>query len=444
MVPEIESRAVRKIMVRLVPFLVVCYFVAYLDRVNVGFAKLQMNAALGLSDTAFAFGAGIFFWAYFLLEVPSNLALNRFGARLWIARIMFSWGIVSGACAFIPQISGATGVSSPTIFYTLRFLLGLCEAGFYPGIIFYLTLWFPSVYRARVVALFMLAIPMSTIIGGPISGALLDLKGGGLDGWQWLFILEALPSILMSAVVVFYLTDRPDVAGWLSRDEKSWLGARLEQERRATAAAGGDGHNILKAILDPRVFACALVYFCLNAASYGVSFFLPTILKGFGVSNFQAGLLSALPFLCGAVGMVTLSRVSDRTLRRREILAFALLISALGVGGAALAGTPVAILGLLCLGQFGISAVPPLFWPIPSTFMIGASSAASIAAINSLGNLSGYFGPQIMGYLKDLTGNFTAGLLTLGGFALLGAIVALLLKTSITERPEIGQPVSAR
>src|SRR3954465_14162893 len=229
---EIEKRTIGKVMRRLIPFLIVCYFVAYLDRVNVGFAKLQMNSALGLSEAAYGLGAGMFFIAYFLLEVPSNLALDRFGARLWIARIMVSWGIISSLFAFIGPISGATGISTQSVFYILRFLLGIAEAGFFPGIIFYLTLWFPSVYRARVVAMFMLAIPFSSIIGAPISGALLNLSGAGLDGWQWLFILEALPSFLMALGVVFYLTDRPALATWLADDERGWLEERLDAEKR--------------------------------------------------------------------------------------------------------------------------------------------------------------------------------------------------------------------
>jgi MFS transporter, ACS family, tartrate transporter len=313
---EIEARTIRKVMWRLLPFLFLCYFVAYLDRVNVGFAKLQMNSALGLSEAAYGLGAGLFFISYFLFEVPSNLALDRFGARLWIARIMLSWGVISALFAFIPSISVATGIATEWVFYILRFLLGLAEAGFFPGIIFYLTLWFPSVYRARVVSLFMLAIPFSSIVGGPISGALLNISGAGLDGWQWLFILEALPSILMGFGVVFYLTDRPALATWLANGEKSWLERRLEAERQHKVAVEHVG--IVKALTDLRVLACACVYFCLNAASYGVAFFLPTIIKDFGVSNFQTGLLSAVPFSFGAVGMVLLSRNSDRTLKRRE------------------------------------------------------------------------------------------------------------------------------
>ena len=381
-----------------------------------------------MSEAAYGFGAGLFFISYFLLEVPSNLALDRFGARLWIARIMFSWGIISGLFAFIGPISAATGMSNEWVFYILRFLLGIAEAGFFPGIIFYLTLWFPSVYRARVVALFMLAIPFSSIVGAPISGALLNISGAGLEGWQWLFILEALPSILMAFGVVFYLTDRPALATWLADDERGWLEERLEAERQQKEAA--EHLSIVKALSDPRVLACAFVYFCLNAASYGVAFFLPTIVKGFGVSNFQTGLLSALPFVFGAVGMVLLGRNSDRTLKRREHVCFAMILAAVGVAGAGLVSSPALVLGLLCLGQIGVSATPPLLWPIPSAFLTGTSAAAGIAAINSIGNLSGFAGPYMMGYLKDVTGDFTAGLLVLGGCALVGGIVAMTLKVS--------------
>ena len=432
----IEKRTTSKVMWRLMPFLVVCYFVAYLDRVNVGFAKLQMNAALGLSEAAYGLGAGLFFISYFLLEVPSNLALDRFGARLWIARIMLSWGIISALFAFISSIASWLGMSNEAVFYTLRFLLGAAEAGFFPGIIYYLTLWFPSVYRARVVALFMLAIPFSSIIGAPISGALLNISGWGLDGWQWLFILEALPSIVMAFGVVFYLTDRPAQASWLDQDERDWLEARLAAERQKKEAV--EHLSIGKAMADPRVLACSVVYFCLNAASYGVAFFLPTIVKGFGVSNFETGLLAALPFVFGAVGMVLLGRNSDRTLKRREHVCFALVLAAIGVGGAGLVSAPVLVLGLLCLGQIGVSATPPLLWPIPSAFLTGTSAAAGIAAINSIGNLSGFAGPYMMGYLKDATGDFTSGLLVLGGCALVGAITVMRLRTD--SRLEVAEP----
>jgi D-galactonate transporter len=439
----IETTTIRKVMWRLMPFLFVCYFVAYLDRVNVGFAKLQMNAALGLSEAAYGLGAGLFFISYFLLEVPSNLALDRFGARLWIARIMFTWGLISALFAFIAPISAMTGLSNEWVFYILRFLLGAAEAGFFPGIIFYLTLWFPSVYRARVVALFMLAIPFSSIVGAPVSGALLNLSGGGLEGWQWLFVLEAIPSILMAFGVVFYLTDRPAQARWLTEDERSWLQGRLDAEHEHKQAA--EHISIGKAFSDSRVLACAFVYFCLNAASYGVAFFLPTIVKGFGVSNFQTGLLAALPFVFGAIGMVLLGRSSDRTLKRREHVCFAMILAAVGVAGAGLVSSPVLVLGLLCLSQIGVSATPPLLWPIPSAFLTGTSAAAGIAVINAIGNLSGFAGPYMMGYLKDATGDFTAGLLVLGGCTLVGGIVAITLKVSThLETAASARPAVAR
>jgi cyanate permease len=261
-----------------------------------------------------------------------------------------------------------------------------------------------------------------------MSGALLNIRGVGLDGWQWLFILEGLPSILMAFGVIFYLTDRPAIATWLANDERGWLEGRLESERQHKMAVEHLG--IIKALADPRVLACAFVYFCLNAASYGVAFFLPTIIKNFGVSNFQTGLLSAVPFLFGAAGMVLLSRNSDRTLKRREHVCFAMLLAALGLAGAGLVSAEALVLGFLCLSQIGVSATPPLLWPIPSAFLTGASAAAGIAGINALGNLSGFAGPFLMGYLKDATGNFTAGLLALGGCALVGSIVALMLKVN--------------
>ena len=426
----IETQTIKKVMWRLMPFLFICYFVAYLDRVNVGFAKLQMNTALGMTDSAFGLGAGLFFIAYFLLEVPSNLALAKFGARLWIARIMLSWGIISALFAFIQPISSATGIAPEWVFYILRFLLGIAEAGFFPGIIFFLTLWFPSIYRSRVVAMFMLAIPFSSIFGAPLSGALLNVTGGGLDGWQWLFIIEAVPSVLMAVAVIFYLTDRPEQATWLAPEEKTWLTNRIASETGRKQAAGH--MSIGQAITNGRVMLCAFMYFCLNAASYGVAFFLPTIVKNFGASNFQTGLLAALPFCFGAVGMVLLSRSSDRTLARRTHVVIAMVLAGIGLIGAGFSSSPVMILGLLCLSQIGVSAMPPLFWPIPGAFLTGASAAAGIAAINSIGNLSGFFGPYVMGYLKDLTGNFTMGLILLGVTTLVGGAATLLVQVDPT------------
>ena len=438
---DVEKRVIGKVMRRLIPFLIVCYFVAYLDRVNVSFAKLHMNEAVGLSEAAFGLGAGLFFIGYFLFEVPSNIFLERVGARLWIARIMISWGIVSAAFAFIPSIAGVTGASNEAVFYTLRLLLGACEAGFFPGIIFYLTLWFPAVYRARVVSFFMLAIPISSIIGSPISGMLLNLSGWGLEGWQWLFILEALPSLLVGLGVLFYLTDFPRQARWLQPDEIAWLENVQATEKQNKERV--EHLSLLQSLTDTRILLCALVYFCLNAASYGVAFFLPTIIKGFGVSDTQTGLLAALPFIFGGIGMVLLGRHSDRTMERKGHVAVALLMAAIGIGVSGLVSNPVIVMVLLCFAQIGVSAVPPMFWPLPASFLTGASAAAGIAAINSLGNLSGFAGPYAMGYLKDLTGNFTAGLLLLAGCAIVGAIVVMSLRIDVRREQSSGDVVLA-
>jgi len=434
---DVERRAIGKVMRRLIPFLILCYFVAYLDRVNVSFAKLHMNQALGFSEAAFGLGAGLFFIAYFLFEVPSNIFLERVGARVWIARIMISWGIVSAAFAFIPNIAGATGTSNEAVFYTLRLLLGACEAGFFPGIIFYLTLWFPAIYRARVISFFMLAIPISSIVGAPISGLLLNLTGWGLTGWQWLFILEALPSVLVGVGVLFYLTDFPRQAHWLQPDEIAWLENVQAAEKRNKESV--EHLSLLQSLTDPRILMCALVYFCLNAASYGVAFFLPTIIKGFGVSDTQTGLLAAVPFVFGAIGMVLLGRHSDRTMERKGHVAAALLMAAIGIGVSGLVSNPVLIMALLCFAQIGVSSVPPMFWPLPASFLTGASAAAGIAAINSLGNLSGFAGPYAMGYLKDLTGSFTVGLLLLAGCAVVGAVAVMVLRIDVRREQATGE-----
>ena len=326
----VEVRTIAKVARRLVPFLIVCYFIAYLDRVNVGFAALTMNQDLGLSQTAFGFGAGIFFIVYFIFEVPSNLLLERFGARKWIARIMLSWGIISGMMAFTPTIARVTGLGNEYSFYLIRVLLGAAEAGFFPGIIFYLTLWFPTEYRARIVGYFMAAIPLSTVIGAPISGALLYLHGGlGLAGWQWLFIVEALPSIILAGVVFFYLTDRPAEAAWLAPDERKWLAERLEFEQRSRKAVRD--YTVLESLVNPRVLGLSLVYFGAVATNYGLGFFLPQIVKAFGLNIFLTTLVSATPYVVGTIGMVWWGRRSDRVAERRFHTAFPLFLAAAGI-----------------------------------------------------------------------------------------------------------------
>jgi D-galactonate transporter len=415
--PDLEARTMRKVTLRLVPFLMLCYFIAYLDRVNIGFAGASMSADLNLSATAFGGAAGIFFVAYFFFEVPSNLALHKFGARRWIARIMFTWGLVSGAQAFIVGEWSFTAV---------RLLLGVAEAGFFPGIIFFLTLWFPTAYRARIVGWFMFAIPISTVIGAPVSGLILGLEGvGGLHGWQWMFLIEAAPSLLMAGVVLYYLTDRPREAQWLAPDEREWLQRRLDQEeaQRQTIL----DLSWLKAMLDFRVIALGLVYMGCNIPQYGLSFFLPQIVKAFGVSNVTAGFITAVPYLVGAIGMVLWGAHSDRTGERtwHAVIAFVFIIG--GLVGAALIADPALKMLLLCAAGFGFFAVLPIFWTLPTAFLSGAGAAAGIAAVNSIGNLGGYFGPQAFGLLRDQTGSDVAGLMFLAGTAVIGMLIVVAL-----------------
>jgi MFS transporter, ACS family, tartrate transporter len=423
---DLESRTMKRVMVRLVPFLILCYFIAYLDRVNVGFAALQMNKALGFTASMFGFGAGIFFIAYFFFEVPSNLLLERFGARRWIARIMFTWGILAAAMAYIPHIAQATGLSNAYVFYGLRILLGIAEAGFFPGIIFLLTLWFPAKYRGRVVGYFMAAIPLSTVIGGPISGALLQMDGmGGMQGWQWLYLIEAIPALLLAFVVYFYLTDRPSDAHWLSDEERQWLVDRQAHERAHRESV--HAFSVKEAIFNPRVLAIALIYFGANATNYGLSFFLPQIVKSFGLTNLQTGFVTSLPYAVGVVSMVLWGRHSDRKLERRWHVAIALMVAAGGIAVSAGLDDPVMKMIALSIAGFGIFGCLPVIWTLPASFLSGAAAAGGIAAINSLGNLAGFFGPYAMGWIKDSTGGFGAGLLCLAGAGMVGVAAVLLL-----------------
>ena len=416
---ELEQRTMAKVSGRLVPFLMLCYFIAYLDRVNVGFAGLTMRKDLGLSNAAFGLASGIFFLTYFVFEVPSNLFLHKFGAGKWIARIMLTWGLVSGANAF---------VSGENSFYLVRLLLGAAEAGFFPGIIFYLTLWFPGVYRARVVAWFMAAIPASSVIGAPVSSLVLYLDGAaGLKGWQWLFILEAVPALILSVVVFFYLTDRPADAKWLAADERRWLTDRLDAEERQRLSA--EHISVGKALLDWRVLTLALVYFGGVATNYGIAFWLPQIIQGFGgLTKFQIGLVTAIPYLIGAITMVLWGRRSDRKMERKLHVAIPLVVAAIGIGGAGLVSDPVVKMTLLSIAGFGVFANLPVFWTLPAAFLSGASAAAGIAIINALGNLAGFAGPYAMGYIRDKTGSFGGGLLLIAALALVGAIAVMVLR----------------
>ena len=437
MAEEVEARTLNRVAWRFIPFLVLCYFVAYLDRVNVGFAKLTMDTDLGLSETAFGFGAGVFFLAYFLFEVPSNIIMDKVGARRWIARIMLSWGLVSGSMAFIPHIVKATGLGAEHTFYLLRILLGFAEAGFFPGIIFFLTLWFPAAYRARIVGYFMAAIPLSSALGSPVSAALLGFDGAlGFSGWQWLFIVEAVPSIVLAFVAFFYLTDRPADATWLDPQDRTWLQRRLalEDRRREHVSPG----SALASLADYRVLALALVYFGAVACLYGVGFWLPTIVKGFGLTIAMTGWVNAIPYVVGFFGMVWWGLRSDRAGERTMHLAFALALAAIGVGASAFITDPVWKMLALTVGAFGVFASLPIFWTLPTAFLAGAAVAPGVAAINSIGNLSGYFGPFLIGWIKDATGKFEWGLATIAACAVvaLGITLALGHDPHLERAPE--------
>jgi len=422
----LETSTLAKVTKRLVPFLMICYFVAYLDRVNVGFAALTMNQDLGLSQTAFGFGAGIFFLAYFIFEVPSNLLLERFGARKWIARIMLSWGILSGLMAFIPDISRATGMGNENAFYLIRVLLGAAEAGFFPGIIFYLTLWFPAEYRARIVGYFMAAIPLSTVIGAPISGLLLSMHGfGGLAGWQWLFIMEAVPAIILSGFVFFYLTDRPADAVWLAVDERNWLAERLQLERQQREAL--HEYTVGQAMVNPQVIALGLVYFGAVATNYGLGFFLPQIVKAFGLSTFLTTVVAAVPYAVGTIAMIWWGLRSDRVGERRWHTAIPLFLAAAGIAVSTVLDDPTLKMISFCVAGFGIFACLPVFWTLPTAFLSGAAAAAGIAVINSIGNLAGFAGPFAMGWIRDHTGSYAGGLLLLAGLGIIAMGIVLSL-----------------
>ncbi|WP_395745342.1 MFS transporter [Prosthecobacter sp.] len=391
----VSAATYRKVAWRLIPFLFVCYILAYLDRVNVGFAKLGMQTEPWFSEAVFATGSGIFFIGYFLFEVPGNIMLHRVGARLWIARIMIGWGVVSALMCTC---------SSPASFYTMRFVLGIAEAGFFPGIILYLTYWFPREHRARMVALFMSAIALAGVFGSPLSGWLLETSHGwfGLKSWQWLFIIEGLPSILVGCTVPFLLTDRPAQATWLTDEEKRLLQSRLEADEQAKAGEGHQNHRALDAFKSPQVWLCSLIYFCIVVGIYGASFWLPQIVKStFSENQWVVGLYCAIPWSCAAIGMVLVGRHSDRTGERRWHVSLSALVSAAGFAISGLPGLPpVWIMVALAVAITAVMSAAACFWALPTSILSGTAAAAGIALINSLGNLAGHFSPEMVAYLK--------------------------------------------
>ncbi len=422
---ELETRVLRKITWRIVPFIMVLYLIAFIDRVNIGFASLTMNQDLGFSSTVFGVGAGIFFLGYFIFEVPSNLILHKLGARIWIARVMITWGLVSGAMAL---------VQGTTSFYILRFLLGVAEAGFFPGIILYLSYWFPARRRAAVTAMFMAAAPLSTAIGSPISGALLEMHGiWGLAGWQWMFIIEAIPALVFGVVVFFYLTDRPEKAKWLSIDERTWLAKTMEEDQ---AGKPKTSHSIWAGLADIRVLALSLVYFGTSAGLYTLGIWAPQIIKSFGLSSFQVGLINAVPAVFAVVGMILWARHSDKSGERTWHVVGACLLAAAGLAFATGATSVFAVLMALTLVNIGISASKPPLWSMPTLFLSGPGAAAGIATINSIGNLGGFVGPSMIGWIKDATGSFAGGLYFVAALLLVSATVTLILARSSARDPQ--------
>ena len=411
-----EDAVFRKVLLRIVPFLMLCYVVSYLDRVNVGFAKLQMSGDLGLSEAAYGLGAGLFFIGYFLFEVPSNLLLQRVGAKIWIARIMITWGLVSGAFML---------VQNEVQFYALRFLLGLAEAGFYPGVILYCTFWFPSHRRAKVVALFMSAIPIAGIFGNPLSGWIIKALDGasGLAGWRWMFAVEAVPALLIGIWTLFYLDSSVRRARWLSDAEKEIIERAIEADNAHKPVHG----KVFDAFKEPRVWLMSFIYFCFVMGQYALTFWMPTFVESTGIEDaFAIGVLSAIPFLAALVAMNLFGRSADRHRERRWHLVIPATMGAVGfVLAASTQGSTVLSLVALSVAAAGVITCAPLFWSLPTAFLGGTAAAAGIAAINSFGNLAGFASPYMIGELIDRTGSTRLPMYLLASILVIGAAAVL-------------------
>jgi len=431
MVRTIEASTMRKVYLRLLPFAVFSYILAYIDRINVSFAGLTMRGDLNMSAGTFGFAVGMFFWGYFVFEVPSNVILQKLGARIWIARIMITWGILAGLTA---TVTGSTS------FAIVRLLLGVAEAGFFPGLILYFTFWFPRHHHARIVSGFLVGLPVAVALGAPISTALLGLDGlFGLRGWQIMYIAEAIPTVVIGVATFFVLTDRPEQAKFLTEQERDWLVARIASERRATEAVRT--YSLWQALYDPKVLLLSLNYFGIVSASLGMLIFVPQIIKSLGnFSNMTVGWLTMIPYLCGAVAMVLWGRLSDSMNERRWNLFFGCVVSSVGLGIAGLTmGTWWALVGL-SIATMGFYGSKGPFFAMPPTFLSGAALAAGIAWINSLGNLGGFFGPWYVGVMKDVTGSYAGGLYGLAllclGSALVCALFLHIPQPAALETPE--------
>ena len=423
-VVDTEAQLYRKVTWRLIPMLFACYVAAYLDRVNVGFAKLQMLGDLHFSETVYGLGAGIFFIGYFLFEVPSNIILHKVGARVWIARVMVSWALISAAMAF---------VQSPTVFYVLRFLLGVAEAGLFPGVILYLTYWYPSSRRGGIIALFMTGIPIAGVIGGPLSGWILSTLSGvqGLAGWQWMFLIEAIPSLVLGAVVLSFLDNGIDRASWLTNDEKVILRHNVDRDGQETPS-----HSLRDGFTNPRVWQLCGIYFFFIMGLYGVGFWLPTLIKGTGVFDpLTIGLLTVLPYAAAAAGMVICGRMSDAARERRWHIVIPGVLGTAGWLVSVWFARDVAVAEIaLTVATTGVLVTLAQFWCLPTSVLAGAAAASGIAVINSVGNLAGFVSPYAVGWIIDATHSTTLGVYTLAGCLLVGSLLALTMPKSLVNR----------
>ena len=430
---EVEASTVRKVTWRIIPFCFILYIISYLDRANIGYAALQMNKELALTSEAFGFASGIFFIGYFLFEVPSNVMMNKFGPRVWIARILLTWGAVSVLTAF---------VQNSTQLYILRFLLGVAEAGFFPGIIIYLTYWFRKKEQATTIAMFTAAIPVSYLIGAPLSTAIMDVFNNvaGLGGWRWMLLLEGAPAILGGLACFFLLTDRPEQAKWLAPDEKAWLAGELERER---AAQGPKVQHLgtWQAISNPKVLYLSAIYFIYQCGSLGVGYWMPQIIKGFAghLTNTQVGLIAMLPYAVATAGMILWSRHSDRTGERKMHSAWPLLLSGATLTAAGLVDNPAVAMVCIALALTGLYSFKAPFWAVPTLFLTRATAAVSVAVINSIGNLGGFVGPYFIGMIKDATGSAAGGLIFLAALVFISFLLMAFMRLG-AGRDDVAEP----
>lgn len=423
---QIERETMSKVARRLIPFMIAMFCVNFLDRVNIGFAALQMNHDLGLTPEAFGLAAGILFVSYTVCEIPSNLILVKVGPRRWLARIMITWGVIAMANAL---------VSDRNSLYAMRFLLGVAEAGFFPGIMVFISRWFPARERASAITLFMIGSPLSVVFGAPLSVALLSLHGGmGLQGWQWLFVLEGLPAVVLGVLALRWLTDRPEEAAWLRAEERSWLSATLAEEARRKQAKPGPRRTAAVFLHGPTLLLAASKL-CVLLAFFGITLWLPQIIRAFsGATRLETGLLTALPYACAAVGSVLAGRSSDRSGERGLHIALPAFVGALGFGAAALTSNPYLAMAALCVAATGLWISNTVFWTLPTAILAGTPAAAGLALINSVGNFGGFFGPTLTGWVREHTGSFSLALAALGCFLALSGVLVLLVARAPESR----------